>query len=105
MLIDGGEFKGKRILKNDTVKLMFTNQLEDAAGNFRFGLGFAITDIDLGSGKNKHKAPQYFWSGYASTDFRLVPEAKLFQIFVRQRVPSSHGLANRFFSMVYEGVE
>ena len=87
MLIDGGEFKGERILKEETVKLMFTNQLEDVAGNFRFGLGFAISDIDLGSGRNKHKAPQYFWSGYASTDFRLVPEAKLFQIFVRQRVP------------------
>ena len=49
----------------------------------------------IGSGENARKRPQYSWGGYASTDFRLVPEERLFQIVVRQRVPSSHDLANR----------
>ena len=48
---------------------------------------------------------QYSWGGYASTDFRLVPEEGLFQIVVRQRVPSAHGLAGRLFPIVYRGVK
>jgi hypothetical protein len=76
-----------------------------AAGAFRFGLGFAIGEVELGSGEARRRAAQYSWAGYASTDFRLVPEEKLFVIFMRQLVPSSHDLANQLFSIVYEGVQ
>jgi CubicO group peptidase (beta-lactamase class C family) len=105
MMVDGGRFDGKQILKESTVELMFTNQLEDVKGDFRFGLGFAIDEVELGSGDTRRTATQYWWAGYASTDFRLVPEERLFQIVLRQRVPSSHGLARRLFPIVYQGVE
>jgi len=105
MLVDGGAFKGKRLLKEETVQLMFTDQLNAAAGGFRFGLGFAINEANLGSGDGQRKAAQYYWAGYASTDFRLVPEEKLFVIFMRQRVPTEQALANELFSIVYEGVQ
>jgi CubicO group peptidase (beta-lactamase class C family) len=105
MLVDGGEFKGNRILKEETVKLMFTDQLNGVAGPFRFGLGFAIGEVTLGAGEAQRKASQYSWGGYASTDFRLVPEERLFLIFMRQRVPSSHDLANQLFAIVYGGLK
>ena len=35
---------------------------------------------------------------------RRVPEEKLFQIVVRQCVPSSHDLADKLFQTVYKGV-
>ena len=105
MMVDGGDFKGKRLLNESTVKLMFTDQLDGVSGSFRFGLGFAIGEVDLGSGDNQRKATQYSWGGYASTDFRLVPEEKLIQIFMRQRVPSSHALAGKLFPIVYKGVK
>ena len=105
MLVDGGKFNGKRLLKPRTIELMFTDQLNGVAGGFRFGLGFAIAEVEIGSGENARRRLQYSWGGYASTDFRLVPEERLFQIFVRQRVPSSHDLANRLFAVVYAGVE
>jgi CubicO group peptidase (beta-lactamase class C family) len=104
MLIDGGRYKDRRLLKEDTLQLMFTDQLNGVAGGFRFGLGFAIADIQLGSGDDERTATQYSWGGYASTDFRLVPDAKLFQIVLRQRVPTSPELANRLFSGIYAGV-
>lgn len=104
MLVDGGQYKGKRILKSSTLQLMFTDQLDEVPGDFRFGLGFAIADIDLGSGDQKRKVTQYSWGGYASTDFRVVPEEKLFQIIMRQRIPSKHDLAGRMFPIVYQGV-
>jgi len=104
MLVDRGECKGKRVLKEETVKLMFTDQLGGVAGEFRFGLGFAIGEVSLGSGEDERKATQYSWGGYASTDFRIVPQEKLFQIIMRQQVPSSHDLANRLFRAVYKGI-
>ena len=83
---------------------MFTDQLNGVAGGFRFGLGFAIAEVEIGSGENARTRNQYSWGGYASTDFRLVPAERLFQIVVRQRVPSSHELANRLFPIIYRGI-
>ena len=104
MLVDSGIFQGRRLLKQDTVRLMFTDQLNGVAGDFRFGLGFAIADVPVGSPDQQRQARQYSWGGYASTDFRLVPDEQLFQIVARQRVPSSHGLARRLFPVIYQGL-
>ena len=59
MMVDGGQFKGRRLLKPETVKLMFTDQLNGAGGPFKFGLGFAIAEIQVGSGNSRRKAEQY----------------------------------------------
>ena len=103
MLVQGGRFKGKRLLQEETIQLMFTDQLNGVADDFRFGLGFAIGEVALGTGDRQRQARQYSWGGYASTDFRLVPEEKLFQIVLQQRVPTFNGLANKLFSLVYAG--
>jgi len=105
MMVDEGQYKDKRVLKESTVKLMFTNQLNGAVGNFRFGLGFAIDDVTLGNGDQQRKATSYYWGGYANTAFRIVPEANIFQVFMRQSVPSTHSFANKLFPTVYEGVK
>ncbi|MEW4528346.1 serine hydrolase domain-containing protein [Maioricimonas sp. JC845] len=105
MLVDGGEFNGRRILKEQTVRMMFTDQLQEAAGDFRFGLGFSISDAAIGTGESRRMVPQYGWGGYASTEFRLVPEKRMYQILVRQHIPYSNELANRLFGIVYTGVE
>ncbi len=103
MLVDGGEFNGKRILENATLELMFTDQLSGVAEEFRFGLGFQISDRELGAGDTKRSASAYHWGGYANTAFEVVPEAKLFQIFMRQSIPFNHDVANAVFPIVYSG--
>ena len=95
---------GKQLLKPETIELMFSDQLNGAGGGFRFGLGFAIKEIELGTGDAKRKAKEVSWGGYASTDFRIVPDEGLFQIFFRQRVPSQHGLASQTFPIIYRGL-
>jgi outer membrane protein assembly factor BamB len=105
MLVSGGKRGEVQILKPDTLQLMYTDQLEDVPGDFRFGLGFAINDIEVGEGEQRRQVQEYSWGGYASTDFRLVPELNLFQIFIRQHIPSNHGLAAGAFEIVYRGVE
>jgi CubicO group peptidase (beta-lactamase class C family) len=105
MLLNGGVFEGRRLLKEETIKLMWTDQLNGTSGDFRFGLGFAVNKVKLGRGNAGRKTAQYSWGGYASTDFRLAPEADLFQIVMCQHVPYSNELANRLASIVYEGIE
>lgn len=101
LLVNGGTFRGKSILKPETLELMFTDQLDGIAGPFRFGLGFAINEIQLGSNETKRTATQYSWGGYASTDFRIVPSEKLYQIFLRQHVPSANESANQQIQAAY----
>ena len=105
MLVDGGEFRGKRLLEAKTVRLMFSDQLDGVPGDFRFGLGFAISDIALGSGEQGREVRQYSWGGYASTEFRLIPEARTFQIFLQQRVPYTQEVANRLFGIIHAGLK
>ena len=56
MLVNGGVFEGKRFLKEETVNMMLTNQLEDRLLPYRmgniifigngFGLGVAVTSTN-----------------------------------------------------------
>lgn len=104
MLANRGTFKGRRILKQSTVKEMYTDQLQDIPGKFQFGLGFAIKQVRIGTGDAARDATEYSWGGYASTNFRIMPNEGLIQIFLRQHVPSRHGLAGKAFPIVYRGI-
>ncbi len=101
MLVNGGKANGTRILNPETVRLMFSDQLGNVPGDFRFGLGFAIDRIQIGSKENGRTATQYSWGGYASTEFRVIPELKLYQVFIRQHIPMQNELASKAFDAVY----
>lgn len=105
MLVDGGEFEGNQILEPETLDMMFADQLDGVAGGFKFGLGFAIKDVRIGDGENVKEAKQYSWAGYATTDFCVVPDERMFQIVIRQRVPTQPQLAQELFKAIYTGIE
>ena len=105
MISKKGVFNGERILKETTVDLMFTDQLGDTDAGFQFGLGFAINDFEVGGDDNRRTVKQYSWGGYASTDFRIVPEEGLVQVVFRQRLPTSPDLANQLFRIIYSGIQ
>ena len=105
MLVDGGEFNGKQILEPATLELMFTDQLADISEDFHFGLGFQIVDRELGAGETKRDAVGYNWGGYANTAFEVIPEEKLFQVFMRQSIPNNHDVSNAVFPIIYSGTE
>ena len=102
MLVGEGQRNGVRILQPETLQLMFSDQLGDIPGDFQFGLGFAINDVDIGVGDHRRQVQEYSWGGYASTSFRLVPELGLFQVFLRQHVPSQTDLAQKVLQNVYQ---
>ncbi len=102
-LVNLGELDGTRILEESTVRLMFTNQLGPATGSLRFGLGFAIQQISLGSGDHERTALAYRWGGYANTAFQVVPSEGMAQVFMRQLIPSNHRVTKKLFPIIYQG--
>ena len=92
MLLNGGTFKGKRILSRKTIELMTTNHLPGnqdmvtmgSEGSFSeirykgvgFGLGFGV-NIDLADTQNSGSVGSFNWGGAASTFFWVDPEEEL----------------------------
>jgi len=82
MLINGGEWQGVRILKQETVDLMRSNQLaESVQVNFPawdmpgtvFGLGFALKH-EVADDEPSASLGEYHWGGLAGTHSWMSPE-------------------------------
>jgi CubicO group peptidase (beta-lactamase class C family) len=81
MVLDGGEFRGKRILKPESVKLMHTNVLAPNVGvrmgagsgkGVGFGLDFAVV-LDRVASNNFMPNESYYWGGAYGTWFWIDP--------------------------------
>jgi CubicO group peptidase (beta-lactamase class C family) len=81
MILNGGEFQGKRLLKPETVKIMHTNVLEPGVDvtlyspNTRglgFGMDFAIV-LDPVAAKTSQGVQSYYWGGAFGTWFWIDP--------------------------------
>ncbi|MEM7673629.1 MAG: serine hydrolase domain-containing protein [Verrucomicrobiota bacterium] len=97
MLMQGGEFDGKRILSSASVNYMLSNHLSDSqipyeapgspyerfAKGFGFGLGVKVMmNPDLSG--NLSSVGESGWSGAASTHFWMIPEHDVVVIFLTQ---------------------
>ena len=90
MLVDGGKAPGgKQILKPETLKLMWTDQLGDIPGyddrknGNGFGLGFYVLN-DF----NRYGAEGVFgWGGYHTTHFWIDPKNEMYAIYLCRRYP------------------
>jgi CubicO group peptidase (beta-lactamase class C family) len=110
MMLNQGEWNGKRILKPETVALMIQDQTKDAdlldssdpygplvngIGNdalgtlnlepgHGFGLGFAIVQDPKMANRPAAAKGEYFWGGANSTHFFINPAKKLVVVFMTQ---------------------
>ncbi len=86
MLLNQGRGNETQIVKPETLKQMFTNQLatiDRPPAGFKFGLGFAISPRG-----------DYSWGGAAGTRFWVNPEKKLavlYMIQIQPYGPRKHG--------------
>ncbi len=79
MLLSNGTVNGQKIIQPETLKEMFTNQLdkiEFPPGNFKFGLGFSIS-----------RRGDYSWGGAAGTRFWVNPAENLAVLYMIQINP------------------
>jgi len=89
MLLNGGEFDGKRYLSPLTVEMMSANRLREPASlpnGAGFGLNFGVivdntqTDYPASNG-------EYYWGGLASTRFWIDPQEEMVAILMTQYLP------------------
>ena len=89
MLLNGGEFDGKRYLSPLTVKMMSSNRLRDPASlpnGTGFGFDFGVI-VDNTKGNYPTSNGEYFWAGLASTTFWIDPEQNMIAIMLTQYLP------------------
>lgn len=106
MMVNGGEYNGKRILSRRTVELMTCNQIGDLSlGNNKFGLGFEITTA-AGQAKLGVTEGSFSWGGFFGTTYWADPKEKLVCLLFMQQWPLSHGeIQDKFRVLVYQAVE
>ena len=113
MLLDEGTLDGVRLLKQETVREMRTNQLPDhlipisiggAEHGYGFGLGFSVlTDADATPYGDNDGV--FRWRGYASTYFWIDPEADLIGVLLTQVAPpTAPDIEQEFQTRVYEAL-
>jgi CubicO group peptidase (beta-lactamase class C family) len=119
MLLNGGQYEGKRLITRKTIELMTSNHLPDgkdlsevATGSFSettndgvgFGLGFAVV-LDTAKRQTHGSNGEYYWGGAASTAFWIDPSEDLLVIFLVQLMPSStYNFRGQLRSLVYGAI-
>ena len=92
MLLNRGELDGKRILKPETVDLMFENQLKDI--NQRYGLG------GMADGQGA-----YGWGGADGTQFWIDRKNNLYGVFMVQTQGYKAPTVNEFRRLANSAVD
>lgn len=106
MLLNGGEYNGKRILARNTIRMMTMNQIGDIPfGSNKFGLGFGIT-TEKGSSLLPTPEGVYEWGGAFATTYWADPKENLIGIIYRQLWKTTLGeVPNKFKVLVYQALE
>lgn len=106
MLLNNGEYNGKRILGKNTVRMMITNQIDDvnyANGN-KFGLGFQLV-TEKSSGQTPAQVGTFNWGGAFATSYWVDPKEKIVMLFYRQlQARSRNDVVEKFRALTYQAI-
>jgi CubicO group peptidase (beta-lactamase class C family) len=105
MMLNGGEYKGVRILSRSAVRLMTQNQIGDISnGSNKFGLGFGIT-TERGSARSPANEGTFDWGGMFATTYWVDPKEKVVGLFFQNAYPTEHGdISERFKVLTYQAI-
>jgi CubicO group peptidase (beta-lactamase class C family) len=105
MLLNKGEYNGKRLLAPRTVELITTNQIGDLNyGVDKFGLGFQIT-TSRGHAKSGVSEGSFGWGGYFATTYWVDPTENLVCLLFLQQSPLRHSeIQEKFRVLVYQSL-
>ena len=106
MLLNGGEYNGKRILSRSSVTMMTVSQYDKLNWpDNKMGLGFSIaTEKSLAS--SPVSPGTFAWGGMFSSTYWIDPKEKIVaQLFLNQ-YPQSHGeIHDKFKVLVYQAIK
>jgi len=105
MLLNGGEYNGKRILSRSSIRMMTSNQIGDIDfGDDKFGLGFGIV-TERGAPKTPVSPGTFSWGGMFSSSYWIDPKEKIIAQFFLQQFPNSHSdIHEKFKALVYQAI-
>ena len=119
MLLNQGEFNGKRLIGRKTLELMTVNHLPDNQdltemsesafsetpyAGVGFGLGFSVLQDPIANAALGSRG-QFAWGGAASTRFWVDPKEELTCVFMTQFMPSSfYPIRRELKAVVYQAL-
>ncbi len=106
MLLNGGEYDGKRLLGRNTIRMMTMNQIGNVSvGNNKFGLGFEV-ETEEGSAETPTSAGTFRWGGAFSTSYWVDPKEKMVLLFYRQLQGGTHNdVVEKFKVLTYQALK
>jgi len=106
MLLNNGEYNGKRFLSRRTVELITSNQIGKLNHDHnKFGLGFEITTKE-GQAVLGMSEGSFSWGGYFATNYWADPKERIVGLIFTQQIPMSHGeIHDKFKAMVYQALD
>jgi len=110
MLLNGGQYNGRRILSRHTVDLMTSNQIgyipwsDPHFALDRVGLGFAIT-TKAGQARLGQSEGSFEWAGIYNTFYWVDPKEKLVCLLFTQQLPFSWNLDDKYKVAVYQALD
>jgi len=105
MLLNGGEYNGKRLLSPATVRMMTSNQIgELSLGLKKFGLGFGLI-TEREAARMPVSEGSFEWGGIFGTTYWADPREGVVALLYTQKFPNSYGdLADKFRVLVYQAL-
>lgn len=106
MLLNNGEYNGKRILARNTVRMMTVNQVGDVSisNEDKFGLGFQIV-TERSSGRTPAQAGTFGWGGAFGTSYWVDPKEKIVLLIYRQMQVRTHNeVIEKFRALAYQAI-
>lgn len=105
MMLNKGEFNGKRIISRKTVELMTTNHLPFPLNEGQgFGLGFSTVE-DLGLRGTLGSEGEFAWGGAYHSTYWADPKEELLVVYFTQLIPAGniddHG---KLRALVYQAI-
>lgn len=103
MLLNNGEYNGKRILARNTVRMMTVNQVGDVSisNDDKFGLGFQIV-TEKSSGRAPAQVGTFGWGGAFGTSYWVDPKEKMVLLIYRQMQARTHNeVIEKFRALAY----
>lgn len=106
MLLNNGEWKGRRYLSRKTIELMTADHVGELYGTpgQGFGLGFGVT-TNLAKSQAVGSVGQYYWSGAYCTYFFIDPKEKLIAIFMTQMASYTGYYGQKMRQYVYQAID
>jgi CubicO group peptidase (beta-lactamase class C family) len=113
MLAQGGSLDGVRILSRKTVALMAADHMSPEIGRgpgylpgpgHGFGLTVAVRTAE-GQASVPGSVGEYYWGGYAGTQFWIDPAERLVPVMMIQAPLQSRWVRGAFRALVYQAIE